>query len=225
MLDKEKPIGFGNIMVFGPVCWIGNIVVSGNHRKKGYGTNITRYLIQQGETLGARTFNLVATELGESIYRKLGFNTEFMYEFFRLSDKLPRMEISPMIRDAYLSDLSEIIDLDNRNTGESRGEIIERFMDNIHVMVIRNRMSGYLIGDLGDGLIVAENPESGIELLKLKIKSNNSQVVVPEMNKRARSFLLGNGFVKTMELPRMTSGDKQDWKPGCIYSRGTGYCG
>ena len=166
LLDGGESIGFGNLMGFGTVCWIGNIVISEKHRKKGYGTQITRSLIQKGRELGANTFNLVATELGESIYRKLGFETECMYEFYKLEDRALKFEISKKIRKANPSDL-----------------------------------------------------------LKVKLTYGDKKVVVPSMNVKARDFLIQHGFKKSMELPRMTLGEKCNWKPKCIFSRGTGYCG
>ena len=226
LLDGSEPIGFGNLMVFGTVCWIGNIVVTEKHRKKGLGTKITKYLMQTGKDLRAVTFNLVATEMGEPIYSKLGFKTECLYQFYKPKEKSPELKTSRTIRKANLSDLSEIIELDYRITNEHREEMMHVFRDSIHVIQeSHNQLFGYYIEGLGDGFIAAEDPEAGIELLKMKILSSDRQVVIPGSNDFAKDFLLDCGLNKTMELPRMTLGEKCNWKPDCIYSRGTGYCG
>ncbi len=226
LLDGREPIGFGNLMVFGSVCWIGNIVVSEKHRNKGLGTKITEYLIQKGRELGANTFNLVATELGESIYRRLGFETECMYEFYKLEDRAPKFEIPKKIRKANPSDLLELTNLDHKITGEKREGMTHLFREDIHIhQDPGGKLSGYYLRGLGDGFIAAGNSESGIDLLKVKLAYGDKKVVVPLMNVKARDFLIQHGFKKSMELPRMTLGEKCNWKPEHIFSRGTGYCG
>ena len=220
-----NPIGFGNVFIFGSICWIGNIVVSDKHRKKGFGTEITEHLMQTGRDLGAVTFNLVATEVGEPIYRKLGFRTECMYEFYKRKGEPPELQVSAKIREANPSDLHEIIDLDLRTTGERREDMISSLLNGSFVIERENELTGYFIRGLGDGLIVGIDPEAGIELLIKKIVSSDRQVVIPESNHRAKKFLSDLGFEKKTELPRMTIGEKCSWKPVCIFSRGTGYCG
>jgi len=225
-MDGREPIGFGNMMVFGAVCWIGNIVVSEKHRKKGLGTKITEYLVQKGLELGAVTFNLVATEMGQSIYRKLGFETECMYEFYKLEIALLKSKPSKKIRAANTSDMGEIINLDYKITHERRDEMIHLFRDSIHIIQEPGgKLEGYYLRGLGEGFIAAENFESGIDLLKVKLAYGDKKVVVPSMNVKTRDFLIQYGFKKSMDLPRMTLGEKCNWKPDHIFSRGTGYCG
>lgn len=226
LLLGSDPIGFGNLMVFGTVCWIGNIVVSEKHRKKGFGTKITEFLVQEGRKLGATTLNLVATELGQPIYEKLGFRTECMYKFFKRKSELPELEITGQIRKAHQSDFPGIFELDHHTTGENRDAMINFFRESTCVMKEADgKLQGYYIEELGDGFIAAEDPEAGIELLKKKVVSSDRQIVLPGSNDFAKDFLLDCGFKKTMELPRMTLGKKSNWKPECIFSRGTGYCG
>ncbi len=40
---NNEPIGFGNLLIFGDVGWMGNIVVKKEFRGKGLGTSITKY--------------------------------------------------------------------------------------------------------------------------------------------------------------------------------------
>ncbi len=226
LLDGSEPIGFGNLMVFGTVCWIGNIVVAEKHRKKGFGTKITENLMQTGKDLGAVTFNLVATELGEPIYSKLGFKTECMYEFYKRKDGPLDLEISKKIREPDPSDLVEIISLDHKITCENRDGMIHLFRENIHIIQEPGgKVTGFYVRGLGDGFIAAEKAKSGIDLLKVKIAYGDEKVVVPSVNTKAKDFLMQHGFEKSMELPRMTLGGKCNWKPERIFSRGTGYCG
>jgi len=90
---------------------------------------------------------------------------------------------------------------------------------------LRLKLSGFLIESLEDGLILAEEPTSGIELLKSKTQSNGGRVVIPECNHYAMNYLENNGFSYCTSLNRMRLGEKYNWKPECVYNRGSGYCG
>ncbi|UCG28879.1 MAG: GNAT family N-acetyltransferase [Bacteroidales bacterium] len=223
---KDNPAGFGNLFVFGPVCWIGNIVVSREYRNRGLGTMITRFLIKKGESMGAETFNLVATEQGEYIYRKLGFTTELKYGFYSRRGNMPETNVSGFIRDATIRDLKGISDITLEITSENREEMIRMFLHETKLVFSKSEeLKGFYIRRPGNGLIVSSEPGFGTELLKYKIESGDQMVVIPENNIHAKDFLIRNGFEKNMELPRMTKGAKCIWKPECIFSRGTGYFG
>lgn len=221
----KQTIGFGNIIVFGSICWIGNIVVSDEYRNKGFGTKITQYLIVQGKSLGAVTFNLVATELGEPIYKKLGFVTEFNYQFFERKSSPSSWKTPQFIRKADHSDLPFICDLDTQLTGVKREEMHRILLPGTHLYCKQNQLKGFYVGSLGDGLIVAKDPVAGTELLQFKFALGDKKVVIPEINNSAMEFILSCGFEKTIQLPRMTMGSKIAWNPESIFSRGTGYCG
>jgi len=104
---NNEPIGFGNLLIFGEVGWIGNIVVKKESRGKGLGTSITNHLIETGKEAGVRTFILIATELGESLYKNIGFRTELNYEFYKRSESFEKFEISRSIRVALKTDFQK----------------------------------------------------------------------------------------------------------------------
>ena len=119
---NNEPIGFGNLMIFGEVGWIGNIVVKKTFRGKGLGTSITNHLIETGKEAGVKTFNLIATELGESLYKNIGFRTELNYKFYKPSGSFQNLEITRNIHAASKTDFQQIIDLDFAVTKENRGK-------------------------------------------------------------------------------------------------------
>ena len=42
--NNNEPIGFGNLLIFEEIGWIGNIVVKKAYRGKGLGTYVNNYL-------------------------------------------------------------------------------------------------------------------------------------------------------------------------------------
>ena len=223
---NNEPIGFGNLMIFGEVGWIGNIVVKKEFRGKGLGTSITNHLIETGKEAGVKTFNLIATELGGSVYKNIGFRTELNYEFYKPSDSFKKFEITRSIRVASKADFQEIIDMDFEVTGENRDKFIEQYLSGVQLVFGSNgKMRGFYIENLENGLIIANEPGYGLELLKVKLNKTGQSIVIPETNLIAKDFLIKNGYKNYMNAPRMILGEKYNWKSESVFSRGSGYCG
>ncbi len=227
IINGNNVIGFGNLLFFDHIGWLGNIVVSEEYRNLGLGTKITKFLINQGKTIGIRTFSLIATEPGIPIYKKLGFNIDQNYIFYQ-SGNDSKKTILPEIKieKANKKNLHKIIDLDSEITGEKRHLLLEQLLPGI--FFINNKTgntSGVYIKNLGSGLILANDPKSGIELLKLKMLDNDPQIVVPAKNKFAIDYLEQSGYKNNNTAPRMVLGDNLKWKADSIYSRGSGYSG
>ena len=221
-----KVIGFGNLMIFEKHAWLGNIVVDESYRKQGFGSKITKYLIGLGNKTRVETFNLIATESGEHVYRKLGFENESIYDFYKISGQNEKFEINYLIQQAGLIDLPNIIELDYSVTGEKREKLIESFLLSCKLIFDNNsNLKGFLIENLGDGLIISNETVFGIELLKYKLNKNYKSIIIPENNIQAREFLTQNGFIKYKSVPKMIRGKLYNWKPECVFSRATGYCG
>jgi hypothetical protein len=64
-----------------------------------------------------------------------------------------------------------------------------------------------------------------LALLAFRLERGAATTVIPEANAAALDFLLAHGFVEAARAPRMTFGPEAAWSPGCVYSRGSGYCG
>jgi len=221
-----KIAGYGNLFIFDYIAWLGNIVVSPDHRNQGLGTEFTRLLIEIGRELKVKTFYLVATELGEPIYRRLGFAVQGEYVFFASIPEPVLFTDPPVLRLARPEDHSDILYLDFRVTGELREKLLANYLDRTYVIFDpMEELRGFFIPGLGDGLILANGPDYGIALMKKKISSQSSRMVIPRDNHIAMDFLVQQGFPRGQRLPRMVLGPHPQWKPEQIYSRGTGYCG
>jgi len=226
LLVNKNVVGFGNIMIFGKHAWLGNIVVEENYRNQGFGKNITNYLIDWGNKNRVETFNLIATELGEFVYRKLGFENEIIYDFYETSEQNKKYEINYQIKKAGLIDLPNIIELNYSVTGERRNKLIECFLPSCKLIFDKDlNLKAFFIEDLGDGFIVSDEPSFGIEFLKYKLNLNGKSITIPENNIHAKEFLTHNGFKKYKSAQKMILGKSYNWKPECVYSRASGYCG
>jgi GNAT superfamily N-acetyltransferase len=222
----KVPVGFGNLLIFGDIGWIGNIIIKEPFRRIGLGSRLLKYLIECGVKKGVKSFNLISTSIGITLYQKFGFQSDFRYYFYNPPVQSRPQKINCNIRRAVKEDIPSISHLDRLITGEDREEFIRLHLSGtLLISSSENKLNAFLIETLGDGLIIAKEPASGLDLIKIKAQSQCKRIVIPENNHIAREFLELNGFSYCTSLNRMRLGEKYIWQPACVYSRGAGYCG
>jgi len=218
--------GFGNILIFGNIAWVGNIVIKKSFRGIGLGTILLEHIIKSGKHQGVKTFNLVSTANGKSLYQKFGFESLINYSFYKSSAAVKMLEVSNAISKASLNDFKSISGIDLLITGEVRIDFLKKYLAGTKVFYnVEGRLTGFLIENLGDGLILAIEPTAGLELLNFLVGRMNNRIVIPETNMLAREFLETSGYEYYMYATRMRLGERYIWKPQCVFSRGSGYCG
>jgi GNAT superfamily N-acetyltransferase len=221
-LKKEidnKIIAVGASVLFGHTSWIAHIIVDEAHRKKGIGYTITEDLLIKLDKQHADTCLLIATELGRSVYEKLGFKAECEYLYFKRNEDPGNLRLSDKIRD-YKDDYFDALkELDKMITGEDREELLLDKINTAKIYTEDDILKGFYLPDLGEGPIIAKNEAAGIELMKLKFSADD-YAVIPEQNQAASDFLIQNGFYKTEKTgTRMVRGKKIKWRPECIFNR------
>ncbi len=218
--------GCASGLVHGNAGWLGNICVPPQHRGHGIGTALTEELIRLFRSKQLAFQILVATPLGEPIYRKLGFEVVSYYIFLERQGEAVSIEAAAGVRPFQPGDAEQIFELDTRLTGEMRRPFVSEFLEGAWVHTgPGGRLDGYFLPSLGNGLVIATNDEAGTALMQLKLRLGATSAVVPEQNQVARDFLRGHGFVETFRAPRMTLGPDSSWQPERVYCRGGGYCG
>lgn len=219
-------IGCGISIFHGSINWLGTIIVLPDYRRKGIGQSITEHLIDYGRKRGCETHILTASEMGEPIYRRLGFKTDLDYEFYRRPPNKVYLQ-DPQVRKIQQEDFDAVKNLDKQITGEDRGSFIERFFPTGWVFdsKISRSIEGAFLPEYGTGLVIAETPEAGIELMKKRFIDGKESAIIPSTNTAAREWLRAEGFRQYRTAPRMVLGKDINWHPPKLYNRGTGYCG
>jgi len=219
-------VGCGISIIHGAIGWLGTIIVVPEYRRQGIGQKITSTLIDYCRKHGCTSFVLTSSEMGEQIYRKLGFELHATYFFYKRESIVPIQDVSN-VRKMRKEDFHTVKDLDREATGEDRFHFIKRFFlaGWIYTSGTSAGITGFYLPDLGGGLIIARTADAGIELMKVRLNRGKKSAVVPETNTIAREFLISEGFQKYDRSPRMILGDKVNWEPTMMYNRATGYCG
>ncbi len=215
---NNKIAGTGTAIIHNQTAWLAHIIVHPEYRNRGLGKIITEHLVDTAYSKNCETIYLLATELGEPVYKKLGFETEAKYVFY-----LGNRSLSPLIQSENIvlfknEFKDQISDLDLHTSGEDRMFHLEKYLSNSFIFIKEKEVHGYYLPGFGNGLIIADTNEAGIELMKLRLRSKNF-AVFPEDNLRALEFMMLNNFRPERTQKRMRLGKKRNWQATNIYNR------
>ena len=217
-------VGIGTTIIHNDVAWLAHIVVHPDFRKQGIGKIITTTLIESVKKHSCKTILLVSTDLGKPVYEKIGFEIVGEYAFLRNDNYGNEGEISENIQKLDQKYFDAVLILDQKVSGEDRSNQIEDYFLDSFVYLEKNKICGYYLPAFGAGLIVAENEEAGIELIKLRNKTHNI-ATLPSENESALKFLKENNFKQYRTAKRMSLGEKLNWHPEMFFNRISGQIG
>lgn len=223
---EGKVVGIGAAILFPNTSWLAHIIVNEQFRNQGIGAAIVTELLKIVEKNKIPTCLLFATELGFPVYKKLGFKEVCDYTFFERAETLKYDSFSENIIPCKTIHYAEIQDLDKTVAGEDRWVLLSTYIQNAFVYLNeKDKVEGYYLPDWGEGLIVANTPEAGIELLKIKC-SKSTTIVVPNPNTNAINFLLENGYQPLRRRGiRMVWGKETGFQGDKVFSRVAGKLG
>ena len=225
MLQNDEIIGTGNVFLKNKIGWLANIIVTEKYRGKGLGSKMTKFLVDFLDEKGCETQLLIATELGEPVYQKIGFKKITDYLCFD-SEQDYDLNYSNSIRELKHSDLDSLYTLDTEANGENRAHLIVKYYKTgLGYFNSNNEMQGFYLPDFGRGLIISKEKEAGIELLKIKHSRKGRRTLLPIDNREGIDFFENNGLKKGDKCSKMILGKENKWNPEHIYSYGSGYCG
>jgi hypothetical protein len=214
----------GSAIVHKDTGWLAHIIVHPAHRNNGVGRLITETLLNNLHKRNCTTINLIATELGAPVYAKLGFETETEYLFFKdlAPDATWGMTESVV---PYTSDFKQqIVAMDFRVSGEDRMFHLEQYLPGAYVYLEDGLMKGYYLPSFGEGMVVADNSNAGLGLMKFRL-SVKENAAFPKDNLAASVFFHDRGYKEFKTAKRMRLGIKREWQPGHFYNRVGGNLG
>jgi len=209
-------VGMGVAILHTDTAWLAHILVHPAHRNRGIGKTITETLVESAYSKGCETIYLLATELGEPVYRSIGFETETEYPIYTckgMTRPFTDSEHIVPITDAYKE---QVLNLDRQATGEDRMLVLNPHLSNGLIYLRDNEVQGFYLPALRHGLIIASTNEAGQELMRLRLQSNDS-ASFPMDNTSAIAFMQQHGFPENRREKRMRLGKKRTWHPERIY--------
>ena len=223
-IKDSEIVGTGIAVINDNATWLGTIIVRENYRNNGIGTAITNHLINYSKSKGIDTVLLAASELGLPVYRKLGFESDINYLFYKTDTPIKINYDCKHISEITKNDYPEIFKLDFDITGEGREKLLTHSLKT-GFKYKKRFLKGYYLPEFGTGLIIADSEISGLELLKFRLSQDPSPICVPETNEAAIGYLKSIGYYNYFKTPRMFLNKNVKWHSSNVYSRGCGYLG
>ncbi|HET6244598.1 MAG: GNAT family N-acetyltransferase [Bacteroidetes bacterium] len=221
---NNKIVGIGAGIVHNNIAWLGHIIVHSDNRNKGIGKLITQSLIELMKTKHCEPIYLIATDLGASLYERIGFETETEYMFFKDINKKPNWLVSKNIKPITKDFHEQIYFIDKINSGEDRIFHIQKYFSRGFVYLHEKVVEGYYLPTFGEGLIIANRPTAGLELMKMRLLTKDN-AAFPIDNLNAIEFMHQHNYQEFKRAKRMRFGSKQNWFPENIYNRIAGNLG
>lgn len=219
VLEGDRIIGVGNIVLHQGSGWLSHIIVDSAHRGKGVGQQIVEHLLDIAAEHRLASVNLIATDLGAPVYEKAGFRPVGDYIYLKKIDNWIFKGIPDNVRSGTSIDHHQIFELDRQISGENRVKLIEDHVKNCIVFDHKGTVEGYYLPHLGQGPIYALTGRAGLALMALKYSSADI-AVLPKANTVGVDFLVQRGFeIKNNTAIRMVYGQETLWQPQHIYSR------
>jgi GNAT superfamily N-acetyltransferase len=210
-------VGTGTAILHEKTGWLSTIITHNEYRNQGIGKRITEHLLEFLQQQNCDYIYLIATALGEPVYRKLGFITESRYNLYK-EINLQNLTISDNVT-PYKSAYKQVIfELDKIISGEGRSQHLETFLPDSFVYFENKKVEGVYFPSFGDGLIVANTETAGLELMKKRFQKFNI-ACFPQENKTAHDFMLSFGYEPVTNPARMHFGEQMPWKPEGLYNR------
>jgi ribosomal protein S18 acetylase RimI-like enzyme len=91
----EFPVSSSTLVLAGGIAGIYDVSTVPEHRRKGYGSCLTRVGLEDAARRGYRYAGLNSSDLGYSVYQSLGFNVEFAIPEYRWEPRPAETRAAP----------------------------------------------------------------------------------------------------------------------------------
>ena len=149
---------------------------------------------------------------------------ETTYAHLKSEEKITGLKLSGSVIQFRKEYTEQVLQLDRNISCEDRQETLSENFSTAKIYISNNRVEGFFLPSLGNGLIVAENDIAGIELVKYRLE-NNYYAILPSDNISAIKFIEENNLVQFRISRRMLLGKKRAWQANRIYNRISGQLG
>jgi GNAT superfamily N-acetyltransferase len=211
-------VGTASVASFGATGWIGALGVEPAARRRGLGGALTEASIAWLRERGAVTVLLYATEQGQPVYERLGFEAEGSATAWRGVAGARRGMIVRRLTD---DDRGRILSADRAATGENRLAVIEQLRPLRGVAIDDGQgVMGFAVASAwGSGAaIIGRDEDVGLALMSAAAAGPEpATLIVPDTNPVAAEAVRRWGFARYNTAERMRLGPDPGYVPERVF--------
>jgi len=215
--------------VFDSVGWIAMVLVNESDRGKGIATKLMDHALEFLDGRRVETVRLDATALGQPVYEKLGFVSEYSITRF---EGTPTPDVQGSVTCPLSEKIDPVISMDRYVTGADRGALIKRLVADSPESVCYSSeqkpdsIKGFAILRAGAlawqlGPVVAIDRQTGKALgdhMLSKLAGQHVYMDIPDANVDAVAWAKSHGFTVQRQLIRMRRGNEIIDHPQMIWA-------
>lgn len=224
--DSEK-IGVTTTISYGQVGWVGNVIVSEEHRRRGIGALLVKHSLDYLASKGVGSVGLYAYPHLVSFYERAGFEKDSTLVVLKRKASSKSAKNLGKIRTRHLQ---KIIDLDALCFGASREKLLKPILSNTanlcYSKVEGKRVLGFIVAktysgmaEVGPMVCRQGREDAAFDLLKTtltNLKGFEVSIYVSEKATSVLDTLLNLGFMEQFRLVKMVYG--MPFGEDCIYA-------
>lgn len=233
--DGDGVVGVGSGIAYGPIGFVGNMVVAESHRRRGIGSNVLAAIISFLEGAGCRRLELNATSEGRPLYERHGFatiGTSAAATIGRAVALAP--DRSVIVRDA--GDLDTVLAYDRPRFGGDRRPLLELLQVDPDARLLVAGQDGQVVGYAclrSDppriGPFLADAPDVAAALLAHAFAAADGvetlRINLPPNNRSGAAWLQGLGIEIQPWDGRMARGPQVPRRDETVYGMAVGALG
>jgi len=206
--------GLGTAVAHHGTGWIGERLMMPRFKGPELEGELLDALMQELHARDCATVSAMVPESSVEVFAGRGFAHDGVYVCYAGGKSEP-----PTLDEVELCEPHHsmgILHLDRTATGEDRRTLMSEHFYAGRIYVERGRVRGTYLPLLGDGILQADRPDVGEELLRWHMP-HVQEVWVPEANPVAKEFLEVRGYTVQDRLFRMHHGEALRWRPEMNY--------
>ncbi|MCE7743929.1 MAG: GNAT family N-acetyltransferase [Candidatus Heimdallarchaeota archaeon] len=212
-VENKEIIGIGGETCYGGVSYIGYIGVIPTHRRRGIGSLILGWILEEASKNNP-TIDLFSNLGIENLYRKFGFEDEFYTHILELPKFNTEIELKV---DTFESKIpSWIYELDKEAMGFDRSKLLDHLVEKQKTSIVSFERNGYAICSSGRiGPMIAKNKQAAKQIFDYLLSSGTKRVITPE---NFKPFFTQYHPRKIQSTLKMTIGEQIKSIPSWIWS-------
>jgi len=225
--DDGERVGVATTIRFGPIGWLGNVIVREDQRGRGAGSHLVQHALDYLTTHGVQTIGLYAYQNRIPFYQRLGF--AYDAEFLVLTGHADPPPEQGTLQAATIQDDRAILELDHRCFGASRRKVLTPLLhepeNTCYVSQHEEALQGFVVAkvyaDMAEvGPLVCQRacPEVAITLAwaaLTHVRGRDVMVCLPAQETDLWRPLLQWGLREAFRVARMFQGAPR--RTDCIY--------
>jgi GNAT superfamily N-acetyltransferase len=234
--EEGAPIASGSAMAYGPLGFVGNMVVADPHRRQGLGSAVLAAVVEHLRAAGCVRIELYATPDGRRLYARHGFTLVEPSLFAQVPRDAVPSTGTRMVGDAGIDALDELVAYDAARFGGDRRELLARMLSDPARPVRVARRAGAIAGyewvrPDGErvGPLVADAPEIAADLLAdafaIMPAAEHARLNLPGGNRPGAEWLASRGVHLEAWDGRMGIGPPIPRRDETIYANAVGALG